>query len=267
MVVLAPNRPPNPEEYECICQLVYRHSRIKLDYRARAQVLARLRDRLQATGLGDYKEYCEHLESSAGGDELCDLLAGLARETPALFASRPHLEFLAEKILPAWVTNPMRQPGDVFRAWSAGCSSGEEAYSIAIVLADFFAHWPELSARVTASDMSARMISRAREGIYRLDDARWPDPDWQRRYFVRGVGAYLGWWRAKEEVKHMITFRQGGLFDGRWPFIARMDVIFCANLNRFDSSTRQALSARLIGQLAPGGFLLAPESEFGGDQP
>ena len=258
MVSLATNRPPNPEEYERICRLIHKHSRLRLAAEKKPEVLSRLSDRLQATGLSGYKEYCEFLESSAGEEELSDLLAGLAGEG-AGFSRSMNLNFLAERILPAWTAEPARRPGDVFRVWNASCSSGEEAYSIAIVLAEFFSDQPDFTGRVAASDASGRMIGKAREGIYRLEAAQLPNPDWLRRYFVRGVGAYLGWWRVKEEIKHAVTFRQASLLDVHWPFTAKMDVIFCRDFIRFDDSARQVLSARLVQQLCPGGYLMAGE--------
>lgn len=262
MIVLATNHPPTPEEFELICELVYKRGRIKLASERKREVAARLGNRLQATGIGGYREYCAFLESPAGESELSDLLAGLSGDDPGLFA-RPHiLRLIAKQILPQWSADPIRRPGDLFRVWSVGCQAGEEAYSIAVTLAAFFASRPDFSGRVSASDSSARLLGRARDAIFQVDPSRLPDPDWLRRYFVRGVGAFHGWWRLKEEVKNMVTFRQAVLFDAHPPFVARMDVIVCRDFQQFDPQTRDALRSRLSQQLAPGGLLLAGESDI-----
>lgn len=262
MTVLATIRSPSPQEYEFICQLVFKQSQINLANEKREVIGRRLQDRLQATGLGGYKEYCDFLASSAGEEELSDLLDGLARNAAAFFREQAHFKFLMDTVLPAWASDKSRQPGDVFRAWSAACSSGEEAYSLAIALADFFSRRPDFRAAVTASDVSARMIHRAHEAIYRADQLHLPDADWLRRYFLRGVGAYHGCCRVKEEIKRTVNFRQFSLFDAAWPFLEKMDVIFCHNILYFERETQEDLTSRLLRQLTPGGCLFARNSAW-----
>jgi chemotaxis protein methyltransferase CheR len=262
MTVLATNRPPNPDEYEFVCQLVFKHSQINLANEKKEVIARRLQDRLQITGLRGYNEYCVFLESSAGEEELSDLLEGLAENTVTFFREEAHFKFLAETVLPGWVADQSRRPGDLFRAWSAACSSGEEAYSIALVLADFFSRRPEFRASIMASDVSARLIHRAREAIYRAGQLKLPDPDWRRRYFLPGVGAYHGCWRVKKEIKQTVTFHQASLFDPQRPFVKKMDVIFCHNILCFNRETQDVLTSRFLKQLAPGGYLFARDSDF-----
>jgi chemotaxis protein methyltransferase CheR len=167
-----------------------------------------------------------------------------------------------DSALPQWVAADNRQPQDVFRVWSAGCSSGEEPYSAAMVLADFFARHPAYRGEVMASDISAHALQRAREGIYRIADVKLPQVEWQKRYFLKGVGAYQGKCRVKDEVKKLVSFHHHSLFRDEFPKDQSVNLIFCRSvMTNFDEESQEDLVQRLSRKLAPGGYLLIGHAE------
>ena len=262
MVTLANEHLPSPAEYEMIRQLVYTHSRIHLGAEKKDVVGQRLHRRLKATGLDSYPDYCDYLKSPCGEEELTDLIDAISTNVTSFFREEQHFDFLASTVLPQWVAEPDRRPGDVFRAWSAACSSGEEPYSIAIVLDDFFSRHPRYCGQVIASDISTRMLQRAQQAIYRTEQVKLPEVEWLKRYFLKGVGAYQGCCRVKDEVKKLVTFHHASLFQPGFPAAGPVEVIFCRNVMiYFDQKTQEECVELLTAQLVPGGYLLVGHSE------
>jgi chemotaxis protein methyltransferase CheR len=262
MLMLTSNQWPSPAEYEFIRQLVYKHSRIHLGADKKEMVGQRLQRRLKATGMASYQAYCDYLKRQEGREELTDLIDVISTNVTSFFREGQHFEFLANTALPQWVASPHRRPGDIFRVWSAGCSSGEEPYSAAIVLSDFFARHCRYRGQVIASDISLHMLQRAREGTYRIEQVKLPEAEWLKRYFLKGVGAFQGSCRVKENVKKLVDFHHANLFQQEHPTAEQMDVIMCRNVMiYFDRETQEDLVHRLSGRLTQGGYLLIGHSE------
>jgi chemotaxis protein methyltransferase CheR len=262
MVTSNSNPWPSPAEYEFIRQLVYQHSRIHLGADKKEMVCQRLQRRLKAMGLASFQEYCDYLKSPEGEEEWTELIDVISTHVTSFFREGPHFEFLARTVLPQWVAGPNRRPGDVFRVWSAGCSSGEEPYSAAIVLSDFFARQLKYRGQVIASDISLHMLQRAQEGIYQIAQVKLPEVEWLKRYFLKGVGAYQDCCRVKEELKKLVAFHHANLFEPEFPCAESLDVIFCRNVMiYFDQETQEDLVQRLSRKLAPEGYLLVGHSE------
>jgi chemotaxis protein methyltransferase CheR len=257
MVTLMSNPWPSPAEYEFLRQLVYQRSRIHLGADKQEMVGQRLQRRLKAIGFKSFQQYCDFLKSPEGGDEFAELMDVIFANVPSFFREEQHFKFLANTALPQWVAGHNRRPGDVFRVWSVGCSSGEEPYSAAIVLADFFARHLEFRGQVIASDISTHALQRAQEGIYRLDLVKLPHVEWLKRYFLKGVGAYQGSCRVKDEIRKLVTFRHANFFQPEFPPAEPVDVIFCRNvMNYFDRESQEELVQRMSRKLTPGGYLL-----------
>jgi chemotaxis protein methyltransferase CheR len=225
-------------------------------------VCQRLQRRLKALGLAGFKAYCDFLKSPEAQEEWSELIDVISTNVTSFFREEPHFEFLARTALPQWVCAQNRRPGDVFRVWSAGCSSGEEAYSVAIMLADFFAGQPKYRGQVIGSDISMQMLLRARQGIYQIEQVKLPEVEWLKRYFLKGVGAYQDCCRVKDDLKKLVAFHHANLFEPEFPFAESVDVIFCRNVMiYFDQETQEDLVQRLSRKLTPGGYLLVGHSE------
>jgi chemotaxis protein methyltransferase CheR len=262
MVTLSSNSRPSPAEYEFIRQLVYKHSRIHLGAEKKEMVGQRLQRRLKAIGLSGFQEYCAFLKSPEGEEELAELVDAITTNVTGFFREGRHFDFLAGTVLPQWAAAPGRRPGDIFQIWSAGCSSGEEPYSAAIMLAEFFTRQPKWRGQVIASDISSHMLERAQAGVYQIEQVKLPEAEWLKRYFLKGVGAHHGSCRVKEDLKKLVAFHHANLFEPEFPVAEQMDVIFCRNVMiYFDLETQEELVRRLSRKLTPGGYLLVGHSE------
>lgn len=245
-----------PEDYEFIRQTVYEHSRINLGAEKKALVAARVTKRLRALKLPDFDIYCQYLRGSKGKQELSFLIEAITTNHTHFFRESRHFDFLRDVVVPQW-----RAAGrNSIRVWSAAGSSGEEPYTIAIVLAEalgFQVDW-----RIVATDISIRMLDLARGAIYgadRLTHVRW---ELQRRYFQRGIGASEGLYRVKEELRRRVEFAQINLLQPAYPFRTEFDLIFCRNVMiYFDRETHQALIHKLEPYLMSGGYLMIGHSE------
>jgi chemotaxis protein methyltransferase CheR len=250
------------EDYEFIRQLVYQHSRINLGSDKAELVSSRVQKRLRALGLNSIETYCEFLRSPDGGQEMTDLLDVISTNVTDFFREAAHFEFLNDVVIPDWLKHGSKSSDNVFRTWSAACSSGEEPYSIAITLAEFFRQRRGYEWRVEASDLSTRVLERGGRGVYRAERVKLPSSDWLGRYFQCGVGDSEGYYRVKKELQVRVKFRHLNLFDWPYPFTEKMQVIFCRNVMiYFNRETQDQLVPRLADQLVPGGYLFVGHSE------
>lgn len=245
------------DNYEFIRQLVYEHSRIHLGGEKKALVASRLAKRLRVLKLPDYNAYCRLLRTRQGTEEeLGNLIDVISTNHTHFFRESRHFDFLRDQALPQW-----RAKGHgPFRIWSAACSSGEEPYTLAIVLAETIGLQTQW--QIYASDISTRMLATARAGIYTADRISHVLPEKRSRHFQKGVGSSEGQFRVKEELRRRVEFLQLNLLQPEYPFSARFDVIFCRNVMiYFDRETQETLVNKLAHQLHPGGYLMVGHSE------
>ena len=249
------------ESYRTLAALVYQHSRIRLGPDKQSMLANRLRKRLRVLGLTCYDEYCRVLNSARGPDEIEQLVDLISTNHTRFFREPEHFTFLTSRILPELVSR-LAAAGSPLRAWSAAASSGEEPYTLAIVLAEYFREHPQVEWQIEASDISHRMLDHARQGIYPLDTWHELAPELLRRYFQRGVGDRAGKFRVKAELRNRVRFHRINLFQAEYPVPREQHVIFCRNVMiYFDPPSRATLVQKLTRQLASGGFLFIGHSE------
>jgi chemotaxis protein methyltransferase CheR len=246
-------------EYEFIRSLVYEHSRINLGTEKRELVAARLGKRLRATRLATVGEYCNLLRGGHG-EELGHLIDAISTNHTFFFRETPHFDFLRDRLLPEFLAQPRAARGPVFRAWSAACSSGEEPYSFAIALAE--ALGPGCPWRIEGTDISRRILDRARAATYPEEVVARLAPAHARDYFQRGTGPQDGGFRVKPALTAHIGFHHLNLLQGKPPFTEPFHLIICRNVMiYFDRPTQEELVNRLARWLRPGGYLFVGHSE------
>ncbi len=249
------------EAYEFIAGKVYARSRIRLGPEKQALVTGRLGKRLRQLGMDSFEAYCEFLESTQGEQELGPLVDLISTNHTHFFREIEHLDFLHKEVLREWVPQ-LVQRGETFRCWSAACSSGEEPYSMAIVLAEYARKHGTFHWQIEASDISTRVLERAQQGIYPAERVKVPQPDLLPRYFQKGVGANVGFYRVKDALRQGVRFYQLNLLQAQYPVAASQQVIFCRNVMiYFDTATQQELITKLTAHLATGGCLIVGHSE------
>jgi len=251
----ASEMPISPTAFAFLADLVYRRSRIRLGPDKQAFVSGRLGGHLRAIDCASFDAYCRLLDSPAGADEIGVVIDLLSTNHTQFFREPDHFDFLAREVLPRAAARPLR-------VWCAAAASGEEAYSLAIVLAEHFAGSAADDWTLVASDISRRMLDRCRRAIYAADQVRLPDAGMLPRHFRRGFGEWEGYYRVKPALRRRVAIEHVNLFQAAYPWPAGFEVIFCRNVMiYFDAESRQALVERLFEQLTPGGHLFVGHAE------
>lgn len=240
----------NDHEFGEFQRLLREVAGIHLTERKKALVCGRLARRLAHHGLAGYADYLQLLRRE--GAELQIAVDLLTTNETSFFREMQHFHFLRER---ASAHSRMGRP---FRVWSAACSSGQEAYSAAMVLADVLADAPW---EVLASDLCTEVLTRARGGQYALAEAERIPRDFLRRFCLRGVGPQDGTFIVQRSLRERVRFAQINL-NRPLPEVGLFDVIFLRNVMiYFDVDTKREVIARLLPALQPGGHLLVGHAE------
>jgi chemotaxis protein methyltransferase CheR len=253
-VALAPPRLTGGQ-FATIRDLVFRVCGINLHEGKEGLVQSRLARQLRKLGLADFDQYIEHVHADGTGRALSDLVDALTTNKTSFFRESRHFDLLRDEILPVL----MRQPH--IRMWSAGCSSGEEPYTLAMVARQALPARGGPDTRILATDLATTVLAKARAGEYEegaLADV--PEP-FARTAFecVRREPTRL--FRVQDDVRSLVRFARLNLMDD-WPMRGPLDVIFCRNVMiYFTKATQERLVARFHALLAPGGYLFVGHSE------
>jgi chemotaxis protein methyltransferase CheR len=256
-------KPITEAEYEFIRNTVYQYSRINLGPSKKELVMARLSKRLRALGLPSYAAYIDLLKGKDGKAEMTNLIDSISTNHTFFFRELAHFTFLVETVLPEMAgSGSGGSAGRTFKVWSAATSSGEEPYSIALVLEDYFSRVPGWSWRIQCTDISTRILKRAQDGIFAKDRLEKIRKDWLTRYFQKGKGESDGFYRVVPEIKKHFTFTQLNLLAPSYPFREQFQVVFCRNVMiYFDRQTQEELIAKIDQQMMPGGYLMIGHAE------
>lgn len=221
---------------------------------------ARLRSRLQAKGFNSFTQFHERvlrLEPSGWGSQLLIDLSTVNHT--AFFREPAHFTFMAEKVA-AWLKE---SPGTPIRLWSAGCSSGQEPYSMAIVLAESLPNLTAQKVEIWASDLSLEMLTVAARAVYTTRDVQGVSPARLRRFFLLGRGPREGCFRVVPEIRDLVKIRHLDLRNPAWPVPTDFPMIFCRNVSiYFAEDERLTLLNRLAQHLRPGGWLAMGNGEI-----
>ncbi|SDT85733.1 chemotaxis protein methyltransferase CheR [Verrucomicrobium sp. GAS474] len=250
------------QEYERIRKLVYEYSRIDLGPNKRELVTARLGKRLRATKIESFSAYIAFLDSRNGQEELTHLIDAISTNHTFFFREIKHFEFMEQTVLPWALAEGAKHGKKSFRVWSAASSSGEEPYSVAIHLTDYFRRNPGWTWKVEATDISTKILAQAREAVYAEERLRDVRPDWMKTYFQRGIDEWTGYYRVREEARKQVNFTHINLLQPKYPFTEPFQLIWCRNVMiYFDRPTQEQLVAKLSEVLVPGGYLFIGHSE------
>ena len=240
--------------------LIYDKTGISLSTEKKELLHARLGKRLRACGLSSFEEYYNLVVNNQQSDEFTHFVNSVSTNFTSFFREQAHFSLLQEIIVPQFqeLHQGNRNP---FTVWSAACSSGEEPYTLAMILEESFRNSNGRAFRIMATDISTKVLAQAKRGVYptdRMDNV--PDV-FLRKYFQRGVGKSAGFVRVKKEIRQHINFMYFNLMD-RFPWQSEIDVIFCRNVMiYFDRNTQQQLVDKFYDCLVPGGYLIIGHSE------
>ena len=237
---------------------VYADGGIVLSDGKRNLVTSRLARRLRDLGLEDFDAYCRFIESAGGAEERRRMISLLTTNVTKFFREAHHFTSLERQVLPPLVERA--RGGGRVRLWSAGCSSGQEPYSIAATLRKLMPDAAKHDMRILGTDIDPEMIRIGRAAIYQdAGDAQIP-AEMRRLMFGPGQATEKGC-RIVPELQALVTLTELNLMQD-WPMRGRFDVIFCRNVViYFDAPTQARLWARFAEVLAPGGYLFVGHSE------
>ncbi len=253
-------------EFDFIRHVIGENAGIVLGPNKRQLVQGRLARRLRELGLPSYEAYCEHVRES-GPEELVGLINALTTNVTSFFRENHHFEALSSFMLPEALKR--NAGGRRIRIWSAGCSTGEEPYCIAMVASENVPAAMRWDIRILATDIDSDVVAAAEECVSPIDRLSAVPQERLRRCFQKGAGAQTGNVAVKAALRSLITFRTLNLLQS-WPMHGPFDVIFCRNVMiYFDQATRERLVGRFAQILAPGGYLCIGHSEsiHGGGAP
>jgi chemotaxis protein methyltransferase CheR len=221
---------------------------------------ARLRSRLQARAYPSFIRFYERVLKADPTGPGMQLLIDLSTVNHTAFFREPaHFTFMAERLAPLF-KDPSALP---VRIWSAGCSTGQEPYSMAMVLAETIPNLSPQKAEIWASDLSLEVVKVAARAIYQTRDVAGVSPARLRRFFLRGKGQQVGSYRVVPEVRDLVKYRHLNLRDPVWPLPNDFHVILCRNVSiYFAEDERMELLNRLATSLRPGGWLAIGNGEI-----
>ena len=263
---LAPGRREFPFEqrhFDFIARMLYQLAGIALAPHKMEMVYSRLARRLRDLRLKDFDAYCALLEGEDGANEVGFLVNALTTNLTSFYREAHHFDFLAQEAIPEMRARHQGESSHPrLRIWSAGCSSGQEPYTIAMVLASVFG--PELrrwDARILATDIDTHMVDTARRGVYPAEVANSIPANLRDRYATRIREDGEAKIAMSEELRRLITFKPLNLLE-HWPMKGPFDAIFCRNvLIYFDRAGRTQVIENFARMLAHDGYLFLGHSE------
>jgi chemotaxis protein methyltransferase CheR len=246
----------HPADFETISQIAYRFSGIRLTSGKEELVRSRLMKRLRALGINSFQAYLRYIKEDRTSRELHTMIDALTTNKTSFFRENQHFEYMRNHILPA-----LKKRGSGLRVWSAGCSSGEEPYSIAMLLSEELQLIDSSSVRILATDISERILTKAKTGEYEKESIKDVHPGYLPKYFNLVNTNPVRTYSVKDNIKKMVRFARLNLME-EWPMKGPFDVIFCRNVMiYFDSETQGRLVRRFHNLLVSGGHLLVGHSE------
>jgi len=243
-----------PAQFARITDVLHEHAGIRMREGKEGLVRARLTKRLRKLGLADFDAYLNYIEKDPTRREFAEMIDALTTNKTSFLREASHFDYLRDAVFPT-LAGPVR-------IWSAGCSSGEEPYTLAMLCNEAFADIATRDVRILATDISHRVLAHAKAGVYPAENmsdvpAAWLQKYWTRTQDPQGRAAF----EAGKPLRRLVHFAKLNLME-RWPMQGPFDAILCRNVMiYFDKATQQQLIERYWQLLRPGGHLFVGHSE------
>ncbi len=246
-----------------LSQFIHSQVGIKLPYEKKTLLESRLRKRLKALKLSSFAEYHDYVFEAKGGKaELVNMIDAVTTNKTDSFREPDHFELLKNSLLPALSGEKGVGIGRPFRVWSAACSTGEEPYTLAMVLSEYREVEPRFRFAVTATDIATDVLQQARNAVYDSVKADAVPPELLRKYMLRSRDHSRAKVRMKPALRSSVEFARLNLMANSYGLSEPFDVIFCRNvLIYFDARTQASIVGKLTRHLREGGYLFVGHSE------
>ncbi len=252
-------------DFQRLSEFIHSEFGIKMPGSKKVMLSSRLQKRLRSLGLRSFSEYCDFLFSSDGmQNELVHMIDVVTTNKTDFFREPNHFEYLVQKTLPALMAGRGSGIRNTLMVWSAGCSTGEEPYTLAMVLNEFAEKCPgfKFSYTILATDISTRVLEKAKQAIYDHERVGPVPTDMKKKYLLKSKKKTSDLVRITPELRTFVRFRRLNFVDGDFGMREPMDIIFCRNvLIYFDRPTQEMILNRFFRHLSPGGYVFLGHSE------
>jgi len=251
------------KEFEMFRSLIYDSCGISLTLSKKELVKARLTKRLTKTGIDSFTDYYKYVTNvDKSGKELIHLIDNISTNKTDFFREKKHFDFLNEKLLPDMISSKEKSNNRKLRIWCAAASSGEEPYTLAMTVFNHIKPNNGWDVKILATDISTRILQKAIEGTYKMDLLKDIPPRITSSHFSKVSVDKTNYYRAKDHLKDIITFRRFNLMTEKFPFKHPFDFIFCRNVMiYFDPQTQHTLVKKFYDCLPKNGHLFIGHSE------
>jgi chemotaxis protein methyltransferase CheR len=248
-------------DFARVSELIYAQAGIHLGIEKRTMLEARIRRRLKALDIDSYERYCEYLFGEAGlRNEIVPLIDVVTTNKTDFFREPKHFDFLVERALPDLMS--CNRNGRPVSLWSAGCSTGEEPYTLGIVLSEYASTHPGFRFKILGTDISTAVLASAAKGVYSSEVVRPVHSALRRKYFMRSRDPMVNRERVVPELRRAVEFRRLNFMDADYGITEKVHAIFCRNvIIYFDRPTQERILLKLSGCLVPGGYMFVGHAE------
>jgi chemotaxis protein methyltransferase CheR len=251
------------QDFRKLSSLIYNELGIKMPETKSTMLTGRLSKRLRALGLGSFSQYCEFLFSPKGlEEEMVHLINAVTTNKTDFFREPSHFQYLTGKTIPVLQQEQRFSARNPLRIWSAGCSTGEEPYTLAMVLSEFQESQPGFRFEILASDISTRVLSIAKRAVYPMERIEPVSGMHRKKFMLRGKDQRNPEVRIVPELRRLIRFGRLNFMDEEFGLPEMVNIIFCRNvIIYFDKQTQEKLMCKFSRYLHRGGYLFLGHSE------
>jgi len=259
--------------FEQLCTFIYDEVGIHITSVKKVMLEGRIQKRLRKLGMRSFEEYCGYLFSEAGiKDELINMIDEVTTNKTDFFREPVHFDYLTAKAIPALSGSEKYSMSNRLTIWSAGCSSGEEPYTIIMVVKEFVEQKSDnpFSFQVIATDISRRVLEKAQNAVYEEERAMAIPAELRKKYLLKSKDRNAGVVRIAPEIRSFVRFRRLNFMDYDFGFREKIDIIFCRNvIIYFDKKVQEKLLMKFCNCIKSGGYIFMGHSEtlFGMDLP
>jgi len=247
--------PLTSTEYRNFCDLAYQRCGLHIKEGKEQLVSSRLMKVMREAGIESFEDYYRAVVTDTTGKRIQGFIDALSTNHTSFFRESAHFDFFLEKILPA-----LKDRSEI-AVWSAACSSGEEPYTIAFVILEALGEEALPRINLLGTDISTRVLARARKGLFENDRISGVPQNVLRRYFLKGGGKWSEWVMVKKAIRDQVRFERVNLVE-ELPHVGEFPLIFCRNVMiYFDAKTQERVVRSLSRCLEPGGYLFIGHSE------
>ncbi|MDD2196916.1 MAG: protein-glutamate O-methyltransferase [Bacteroidales bacterium] len=249
------------DEFDKLSKFIYKESGIKMPPVKKIMLQSRLQKRLRHLNISNFKDYIDYVFSKEGlNNEIIHMLDVVSTNKTDFFREPIHFDFLLQEVLPQFILDRNNQR--TIKVWSAGCSSGEEPYTIAIVLSDFAEKNPGFDYSIVGTDISTQILQKAADAVYKEDRVQIIPMETKRKYFLRSKDRVNPTVKVDSSLRRKVRFGRLNFMDPHYEVPETFDVIFCRNvLIYFDRETQEKVIQKLCAKLKPNGYFFLGHSE------